>query len=143
VLESRGDERGDGKDDAEDLVGVAARREPEPDRETDEGVAEDSAKKSLLEAQRNFGARDRVRRLGDLAVSEIVDSREIDPQGGRRGADEVARAIAQFRRSASLVTRLSARTITINAFVKSSAPPTRTSTSPREKERPASSREGP
>ena len=92
MLEARGDEGRDRRDDHGNLVDDAARAEAHPYGEADEHVAEHGKEEQLHRRQRGLRLGDGERRLAECTVGEAVVAGEEDQ---RRGADR-ARDIAEI-----------------------------------------------
>ncbi len=90
VLEAGRDERGDRRNDREDLVGRRVRAVGEPDGEADQGVAQHRERDRLDEPEARLRRSDRECRLPDGAVAEGVLLRRKEQDRGRERADEVA-----------------------------------------------------
>src|SRR5947208_2318234 len=106
MLEPRGDEGGDGRDDRQHLVRGGAAAVAEPDREAHQAVAEHAEHDGLPKTEPTLRIRRRQRRGPDGAAPELILPAEKYEPRSRDRSHEIAEVddppLAQHRPSADL-----------------------------------------
>ena len=91
MLQTKGHEGGDGRNDREHLAGHRPSRETQPDRQADQDVAENAAQEGLIDRQRHFGQGDRPGGFRHRAVDNagpVDDERHHDRAGEIANIDQ-------------------------------------------------------